>query len=147
MLMFGHVTHWPRPSPFLLGAEMADLFGEESGSESEIDTPDASKPTTKLTNGHGDEEGAGGPDSAIQNGVTSPSSSVNEVTLSDDELPPRYGGGEEEEKGPRDDIKVAVTGYQKAAEDFTFDIEVLEGGAGQGSKLMLSACFTLVRWM
>lgn len=106
---------------------MADLFGEESGSESEIDSADTSKPALKTTaNGHSDLEGEGGP-STRQNGVTSPSSSVNEVTLSDDELPPRYGGGEEE-RGSRDEIRVAVTGYQKAAEDYTFDVEV--GGAG-----------------
>ena len=105
---------------------MSLLFDEESGSDSEVETLEASKPAeVPTTNGHGLEDEPISP----RNDVASPSSSVNEVTLSD-ELPPRYGGVEEEEKESRDDIKVTVMGYQKAAEDYTFDVEVLHSGRG-----------------
>lgn len=103
---------------------MADLFGDVSDSDSETDTTGTFKPAQIPTsNGLGEA-------SPPRNGVASPGSSVNEVTLSD-ELPPRYGGEAEDERGPRDDIRVTVTGYQKAAEDYTFDVEVMQvGGAG-----------------
>lgn len=97
---------------------MSDLFGEES----EVGNSETSKPAEVPTsNGHGLEEEPIPP----RNGVASPSSSVNEVMLSD-ELPP--GGEEEKERGSRDDIRVTVMGYQKAAEDYTFDVEVQWAG-------------------
>jgi hypothetical protein len=113
---------------------MSLLFDEESGSDTEAGVP--------ASNGLDIEP----PISPGIDAATSPSSSVNAVTLSDDELPPRYGGvtpeeeEEEEEaeaKGPRDDIGVTVTGYQKSGEDYTFDVEVHGGRGWLGSKVSL----------
>lgn len=96
---------------------MADLFGDDSGSSgSEGEGVDAVKPAqVAVTNGHGE-----------VNGKAAPQNGVEDNTTSADDLPPRYGGVEyeEEAKGPRDDINVSVTEYQKTADDFTFDVEV-----------------------
>lgn len=125
---------------------MADLFGDDSGSEEDVDAPKPAK--IAVTNGHGGVNGA----APRQNGAATleeiESDEVNHTNSADD-LPPRYGGVEygEDIKGPRDDISVSVTGYQKSAEDFTFDVEVNRrvGGAGvlRACSFALSQC---CRW-
>ena len=94
---------------------MADLFGEDSGSET--DATDTFKPAQLPgTNGDGGEVNGEGED--LWGGPP---------TNGSDALPPRYGGEEEEEeegRGPRDDINVSVVEYQKSGDDYKFDVEV-----------------------
>ena len=109
---------------------MADLFGEDSGSEGEA-VESSKPPEIAVTNGHGEEvKGAG----AAQNGLEESNEEEADGPNSASGLPPRYGGSEyeEETRGPRDEISVSVTQFQKTADDFTFDVEVnaLVGGAG-----------------
>lgn len=105
---------------------MADLFGEDYSRSSEEEGRDGLKGPARVpvTNGHGEvaeEE---------EEVVTSSQSGIPSLVFSD-EVSPRNGEGVEEEeeeeeelKGPRDDISVSVTQYQKTADDFTFDIDV-----------------------
>lgn len=107
---------------------MADLF-DDSGSLSgeEGDATGTFKPAqvpVSLTNGHNGVDEVEEADSP-QDGVVS---QEEDQAPEEDDLPPRYGGPkekqEEEARGPRDDIKVAVLQYQKTADDYTYDVEV-----------------------
>lgn len=95
---------------------MSDLFGDDSPAEEEVDGPQPAKaPVLAFQNGHGT--------APPQNGVTSHEESEEE----EDEEQAKNGEEELEEeeiRGPRDDISVSVTQYQRTADDFTFDVEV-----------------------
>lgn len=98
---------------------MADLFGgDNTSSDSEGDVTDTFKPAqVQVTNGCSEDE----IDSTNppQNGANSPGVFYDA----------RNGGegeeeGQREARGSRDEIKVAVVGFQKTVEDYTYDVEV-----------------------
>ncbi len=88
---------------------MADLF-DDSLSEPEADTKPA------QTNGIGELDEPSSP----QLGVTS----LGSLAFSEDLAEEEEEEGEGARRGSRDDIKVTVTGFQKTAEDHSFEVEV-----------------------
>ena len=92
---------------------MEDLFDDRVATEGD-------SPEEKQQNGEATVQ-----DGETQDGLTN--DDVDEHRTSDhQELDEddKEGGGGKELAGPRDEIKVSITQYQRSGEDFTYDVEV-----------------------
>ena len=89
---------------------MSDLFGDDSGSDPEVEDAGEDKSTPPKASGGITQNGVESEEGVHQNGEEAEEEEEEE--------------GVEVRRGPRDDIKVSVTGFQKTADDHTFDVEV-----------------------